>query len=338
MPESAGNRLSGKVTGADVPWGSDSDVGRLTKVLMSPPTRAGLMADPLSGGVPSDLSSDQSDEGWYWLPGECPPRNELPVDEMREQWDRLVSVLEDEGVEVFTGTEPAYGRFACFTRDAAFLGPDGAILGQLPGLTRKGEEQWASRSMADIGVPVVAAIDSDGQLEGGSAVWINPTALAIGLSNCVNEAAAARIEQILQPHGVEVIRVPLAFYDIHLDGFFGMLDTDLALADLNRLPFTFISRIRELGVEVIAVAEEDDPWVTNFLTVRPRRVIMPEGLSDATRSLLEQRGVEVISIPFDQVHLEGGGIRCSTSPLARERVRSEKARSSMQNPTKEEVR
>ena len=208
------------------------------------------MADPLSGGEPSDLSSDESDEGWYWLPGECPPRNELPVDEMRRQWDRLVSALEEEGVEVLTGTGTAYGRFACYTRDAAFLGPDGAILGQLPGLTRKGEEKWASRSMAEAGVPVVAEIDDEGQLEGGSVVWINPTALAIGLSNCVNEAAAVKIEQVLEPHGVEAIRVPLTYYDIHLDGYFGMIDTDLALADLNRLPFTFISRIEELGVEV----------------------------------------------------------------------------------------
>ena len=101
-----------------------------------------------------------------------------------------------------------------------------------------------------IGVPVVAEIDEEGQLEGGSVVWINPTVLAIGLSNCVNEAAAAKIEQVLEPHRVEVIRVPPAYYDIHLDGFFGMIDTDLALANLDRLPFTFISRLEELGVEV----------------------------------------------------------------------------------------
>ena len=52
---------------------------------------------------------------------------------------------------------------------------------------------------------------------------------------------------------------------------------------------------------------------------------MPEGLSDSTGAALEQRGVEIISLPFDQVHLEGGGIRCSTSPLARERVRGASA-------------
>ena len=199
MSEATGENPGGSGTDG-VPWGCDSDVGRLTRVLMSPPTREGLMADPLSGGEPSDLSSDESDEGWYWLPGRCPPRNELPVDEMRRQWDRLVSALEEEGVEVLTGTGTAYGRFACYTRDAAFLGPDGAILGQLPGLTRKGEEKWASRSMAEAGVPVVAEIDDEGQLEGGSVVWINPTALAIGLSNCVNEAAAVKIEQVLEPH------------------------------------------------------------------------------------------------------------------------------------------
>lgn len=285
---------------------------------MVPPTRAGLMADPLSGGEPADLSSDEADIGWYWLPGEIAPRDELPVDAMRQQWDGLVSVLRDEGVEVHEGSGPAYGRFACYTRDAAFLAPDGAIVGQLPPRTRQGEDVWASRSLNDLGVPIIGSIGGDGQLEGGSVVWVTPTALAIGLSNCVNEEAARQLEVLLEPAGVEVIRAHLTHHDIHLDGSFGMLDERLALANLQLLPFTFTSRLAELGVELIAMTEEDDPWIANFLAVSPGRVIMPGGLSEATREELTRRGVDVISIPYDQLHLDGGGIRCSTCPLARD--------------------
>jgi arginine deiminase len=37
-----------------------------------------------------------------------------------------------------------------------------------------------------------------------------------------------------------------------------------------------------------------------------------------TRKRLDDHQIEVITIPFDKVQLNGGGIRCSTCPLIRE--------------------
>jgi N-dimethylarginine dimethylaminohydrolase len=39
---------------------------------------------------------------------------------------------------------------------------------------------------------------------------------------------------------------------------------------------------------------------------------------DRTRELLESRGVEVVTTPYDEVQKGGGGIHCSTMELVRE--------------------
>ena len=69
---------------------------------MQAPARAILLSDPGNASVPADGSSDAADEGWYWQPGECAPRNEMPYDEMVAQWHHLVDVLTRHDVEVVT--------------------------------------------------------------------------------------------------------------------------------------------------------------------------------------------------------------------------------------------
>jgi len=86
------------------------------------------------------------------------------------------------------------------------------------------------------------------------------------------------------------------------------------------LPFTFITKLNALGIETIEFTTEDNRWVVNGLAVRSRRVVMPEGLSSGTRAQLEERQVEIITVPYDKMQLNGGGVHCSTCPLERASV------------------
>ena len=81
---------------------------------------------------------------------------------------------------------------------------------------------------------------------------------------------------MLAPLGVELIVVPLVGWSIHLDGHLSMIDRDKALCDVRRLPYWFLERLRELGIELIEVPEEED-WAINGLAVRPGRLILSEG-------------------------------------------------------------
>jgi len=301
-------------------WGCDSEVGRLRLVLMQPPERRRLLADPLSGGRPSDLSSDADDEHWYWAPGECTPRSDLRFAAMLTEWHNLVDVLGGWDVEVATIGDAAGGRFSCYARDPVVAVKGGAVVGRLPALTRRGEQRWAAEALARLGMPVIRTVTGAGTLEGGSVAWVDSTCVAVGRSNCVNEEGTRQLEEVLGGQGVEVLRVDLPFGEIHLDGAFAMLLPDLALIDPVRLPYTFVEQLDARGIDSVPLREDDDRWIVNCLVVRPGLVVMPEGLSGETRSRLEKRGLEIVTVPFDAMHENGGGIRCSTCPLVRDPI------------------
>jgi N-dimethylarginine dimethylaminohydrolase len=99
-----------------------------------------------------------------------------------------------------------------------------------------------------------------------------------------------------------------------------MVDIDLALIDPRGLAQTFLDDLKDLGIRTIEMTPDDNAWVVNGLAVRPGRVLMPEGLSDETREELSRHDVEIITVPYDKVQLNGGGIHCSTCPLIRDSV------------------
>jgi len=122
----------------------------------------------------------------------------------------------------------------------------------------------------------------------------------------------------LRAEGVEVIRLDLGGYDIHIDGAFVMVDAALALLDASRLPHWFPERLRRLGIRCIEIGPDDSSWIVNCLAVRPRRILAPEGASARTLEALERHAVERVTVPCDRMHLNGGGIHCSTCPLVRD--------------------
>ena len=50
--------------------------------------------------------------------------------------------------------------------------------------------------------------------------------------------------------------MPLPGYTIHLDLHLAMLDRDLALADPAGLPYTFLTELRSIGIELVPVDPE----------------------------------------------------------------------------------
>ncbi len=190
-------------------------------------------------------------------------------------------------------------------RDSSIAIPGGAIV---------------SRTLAALGMPIFRTITGIGMIEGGSFAWLKPGLAAIGRGIRVNDEAISQVREVLARQGAEVIVADLPAYSIHLDGWLLMIDRDLALLDPRGLSFTFLEQLKAHGIEWIEMRQEDNAWCVNGLAVRPGRVLMPEGLSSETRAKLEKREVEIVTVPYDKVQLNGGGIHCSTCPLVRDRI------------------
>jgi N-dimethylarginine dimethylaminohydrolase len=292
-------------------WGANSEVGRLRAVLMRRPGRE-LERISADGWDPMIQALVDPESGWYWE-SDQPPDLAL----VQEQYDGLLELLEAEGVQVHLA-EPVEPRFskAMYTRDPLVILPGGAVVGRLGPRMRRGEEQSMTRAVASLGMPILRTIVGAGLVEGGSFAKLTPKVAAFGTSIRCNDEGARQLEEILRYFGIELIVVPMAGFSLHLDGAFAMVDVDKALVHAGDLPYWFLARLDDLGIESIWCHPEE-LWAVNSLTISPGRVVMCEGYP-YTAERLERRGVEVVRIPYGEIQKNGGGIHCSTIELIRE--------------------
>jgi N-dimethylarginine dimethylaminohydrolase len=233
----------------------------------------------------------------------------------------LANTLRAEGAEVIYLKGVDGGRFkSVYTRDSSFAVRGGAVVTRMAPRMRHGEELAVTRALAGLGMPILRTVHGTGMMEGGSFAWLNAKTAVVGRGIRVNDEGIAQVAEVLKVQGVELIVVDLRGYDIHIDGHFLMVDVDLALIWARGLPFSFLERLKELGIRTVEMTPEDNSWIVNGLAVRPGRVLMPEGISDRTREALDKHGVEIVTLPYDKVQLNGGGIHCSTCPLIRDAV------------------
>jgi N-dimethylarginine dimethylaminohydrolase len=292
-------------------WGSADEVSELRAVLMRRPgvELEQIRADAWDSAVGALIDPKGR---WYWT-SERPPDLAL----VRGQYDALVAALEAEGVEVHLA--PAIdGRFtkAMYTRDPVLSVPGGVVVGRMAPRMRRGEEASATQSAAALGVPILRTISGTGLLEGGSFAKLTPRVAAVGISIRCNEEGARQLEEVLRLLGMELLVVPLPGFSIHLDGHFAMVDRDKALVDAAGLPYWFLERLRELGIEAIW-RHPDEDWAVNLLAIRPGKVLMPSECPYSAERL-ERRRIEVVPLPYDEIQKNGGGIHCSTIELRRD--------------------
>lgn len=295
-------------------WGCTNDVGRLRVVLMHRPGPEVNVVDTskqLEMGAFGDVQA-----GWYWRDTRGP---DLPG--MQRQHDAYVQLLKDEGVEIVFLDEAAPGRMkSCYTRDVVIGVGGGAIVTRMGPRIRRGEELQATRTLARLGCPILRTLSGTAIAEGGGFAWLNEKTAVFSRSSRGNEEGGRQLEEVLRSQGVELIQIDLTGYRLHIDGQFLMIAPDLALVNPAQLPFPFLQKLQQLGIETVEVHHQDNPWIINGLAVAPRRVIMTEGASNYTLDRLSTRGVDILTLPYDLVCSGGGGPHCSTAPLIRDNV------------------
>jgi N-dimethylarginine dimethylaminohydrolase len=291
-------------------WGAADEVGPLRKVLVRDP------GDELSV-VRADAWNEEAqalvdpDGQWYWTRREPPD-----LARVKAQHAGLVQTLRDEGCEVVVADPlPGYAR-AVYMRDPLVTVPGGAVIARMAVRMRRGEEASLTRIVADEGLPILSTITGSGTLEGGSFVKLRPGLAVVGTSIRVNDEGARQLAEVMARIGWQLLVVPLSGYTIHIDLHLAMVDTDKALVDAAGLPFWFLEHLKAEGIEAIH-PDPSEAWALNALCLRPGRVLMAEG-SPRTVERLEARGVEVVQIPYDEIHPAGGGVHCSTMELLRE--------------------
>jgi N-dimethylarginine dimethylaminohydrolase len=182
--------------------------------------------------------------------------------------------------------------------------------------------EWFERN----GIPVLARLEAPALADGGDLLWLDSRTLVIGRGFRTNEAGARAIETAVGPFvdAVHVVDLPIdrgADFCLHTLSLISMLDRDLAVVSLPLMPVHLWELLRERGVELIEIAEQEwDSLAPNVLALGPRDVVMLAG-NPLTSKGLCSAGCRVREIEGSDVAIKGsGGPTCLTLPLQRDTV------------------
>jgi dimethylargininase len=245
-----------------------------------------------------------------------------PVDlvRARHEHDGLIGALERLGVTVHVLHVDTDDPDLVYTFDPLLVSDRGAIPLRPGKLNRADEPRVFEAWTTAAGIPTAGRIEAPGSIEGGDTFWLRPDLLCIGRTLRTSDAGARQLGAIVGGD-VRIFDVPYwrgPAELVHLLSVISPVADDLAVVFLPLLPVGLWDLLRELGIRLIEVPEEEYPTLgCNVLAVRPGVVIAADGNS-LTRQRLEAAGCEVHAIPLGEIGENGsGGPTCLTRPILR---------------------
>jgi N-dimethylarginine dimethylaminohydrolase len=314
VPEPAFDDPEEQIDGWGRLWGCTNDVGKLRAVLMH---RPGEELDVVRNlPMPEIGGYGDPQSGWYWMGRTLP---DLPA--MQRAHDTLAGMLRAEGVDVIYVDKAAPGRMKqIYTRDSVIGVKGGAIVTRLARRVRRGEEWPVTRALANAGCPILGTLHGSAVFEGGGFALLDDKTAVCSVSVACNPEGVHQLELLLGTLGIDLIKVPGMGYRIHIDGAFVMVDVKTAIVNVNELPFFFIEELKRRDIRMIELPQDDNAFSVNCLAVAPGRVIMHTPTTPRLADRLDRAGITVLPIDYDCVEIGGGGIHCSTAPLARDPI------------------
>jgi len=242
----------------------------------------------------------------------------------QDQHARLREHLVAAGAEVVVGTARVQGDpDAIYAYDPFLMTDAGAILLRPGKPGRLAEPEAYARDLAAAGVPVVGALSGAATAEGGDMFWLDERTLLVGRGYRTNAEGIRQLRAELEPGGagIEVFDLP-HFHGpaecLHLMSFISPLDVDLAVVHLPMLPVRLVELLRERGIGLVEVPDDEfDSMGPNVLALAPRVALAVDGNRE-TRRRLEAVGVDVRVFAGSEISRKGnGGPTCLTRPLVR---------------------
>jgi N-dimethylarginine dimethylaminohydrolase len=207
-----------------------------------------------------------------------------------------------------------------FVRDLFFATPEGAIVSRMASEVRAGEEKFAAAELAAQAIPVRATISGRGTFEGADALWLDPQTVLVGVGARTNREGFAQIRDLLAAQEVTAVAVKMPTGVQHLLGILQIVDKNHVVLRRQKAGAALKALLKRRGFETLEVNETEEVIARrgmNFVTIRPREILMAAGCTDLRRHF-EQSGLRVLGeIHAPQLINAAGGLACATGILAR---------------------
>jgi N-dimethylarginine dimethylaminohydrolase len=199
---------------------------------------------------------------------------------------------------------------------------DGAIVLRPGKQGRRAEPDAVASDLAAAGIAIAGRMEASATAEGGDLFWLDRSTLLAGRGYRTNDEGITQLRTLLGA-SVDVIAFDLPHFHgpdecLHLMSFISPLDVDLAVAYLPMVPVRLLELLRERGVHVVDVPDEEfSSMGPNVLALGPRIALALAG-NPETRRRMERAGVDVRTYVGREISLKGdGGPTCLTRPLER---------------------
>jgi N-dimethylarginine dimethylaminohydrolase len=284
----------------DLPWGVDSEYGRLTDVLVCPPENFRWLST-------SAISRATLESGRRFDPQAA-----------RVQHRELVAAYEEAGVAVHSLEPDPALPYQVFARDSSVMTSWGAFITQLKQWWRRGEYAPAIRFYQEGGIPIWRMATA-GAIEGGDVMIVEPGSVVIGNGEERTEDPAARqVAAWFQAEGWEARVEPIPGVFVHIDVLMAVLAPKLAAVCVDLVSAGLVRWLRSRGFEILEVPPEDAFALgVNAISLGEDRVLTGAGARSLNRQM-EARGLELFAPELEMFTLGGGGAHCLGQAIHRD--------------------
>jgi N-dimethylarginine dimethylaminohydrolase len=244
----------------------------------------------------------------------------VDLDVARREHDAFTDALARLGPTVHVLDAETESPDLVYTFDPLLVTDRGAIPLRPGKANRLGEPAVLQAWTSAAGIPTVGRIEAPGTVEGGDTFWLRPDLFCIGRTLRTNDDGARQLAELV---GGDVRIFDVPYWHgvgelVHLMSVISPIADDLAVVYLPLLPVGLWALLRELGIRMIEVPDEEFPTLgCNVLAVRPGVVIVAEG-NPRVASAMATAGCEVHTYPATEIGINGsGGPTCMTRPILR---------------------
>ncbi|UCC74630.1 MAG: amidinotransferase [Gemmatimonadota bacterium] len=232
-------------------------------------------------------------------------------DRTLRQHDSLKAAMAEFGCKVIDVPERPGDPNSVFTRDVALCTPRGHIKLRMGLEARRGEEEWMSRALEELGEPCIGGIAAPGTVEGGDVVLMGSVAF-LGISVRTNEEGARQLGALLSDMGYEVRTAQLGSTYMHLGGPMSAIGPERVLRCRGVFPDDFFR-----GFDTVEV-DPQGPSTGNVICLADNEVIANAAENAPVIRELERNDVKVHGLDLSELRKGAGGPSCLVLPVERE--------------------
>ena len=271
---------------------------------------------------------------------------DMPVDIKRfiSDHQELVDALRDVGVEVLLVRdliaenkeilEQSYrAPNLVFVRDSSTMTSDGAFLFRMGLPSRRVETPVIKAAHEANGVPIALKMEEPETFEGGGFAMLEGRTAVAGLCDRTTQGALDQMGNYLLESKLSDLWITIKMPDgiVHIDGEFCELPGKVALTHpevMNVVPTTFRTRdetwegsfvewLKEDGWDIMEITDQECfDMAANFVTIDKDLAFHYTGNPRVMKEANE-RGIDVVQIPGEEMRKGMGGLHCMTCPVLR---------------------